>query len=171
MLCGNQQTPNQWSGWVKGWDIQFTSILALEKKTAEIWGVPNYRFFKLWNVCCQVAGSFWYLLTVQRVESCLSVQCDAMTDCPSPAFGCPIPIAFHHQPDNPIRLAWAQNSTVQSCLTATTSNFSFGIYQWAVPLVSNAGFVQKILYPLFWGVMTFRWGFFHTYKFKFWFLV
>lgn len=106
-----------------------------------------------------MAGSFWYLLTVQRVESCLSVQCEAMEHCPSTNFGCPLPIAYHHQPDVALRLAWAQNSTVQSCLNASASNFSFGIYSWAVPLVTDGQCVNKIVYPLFWGVMTFRWNF------------
>jgi hypothetical protein len=104
----------------------------------------------------QVVGSFWYLLTVQRVEACLGVQCKFVAHCKSTTFGCPVPISYHDQTTDPIRLAWAQNKTVQGCLAGNAGDFPFGIYEAGVPLVTDGRFIQKILYPLFWGVMTFR---------------
>jgi cyclic nucleotide gated channel len=104
----------------------------------------------------QVAGSFWYLLTVQRVETCLDLQSVRIADSPSTTFACPIPISFGHQPDDLMRMTWSQNTSVQGCLKGDADNFQYGIYLWAVPLVTDGRFVQKILYPLFWGVMTIR---------------
>lgn len=52
-------------------------------------------------------------------------------------------------------MTWSQNADVQGCLEGTAKNFSYGIYSWAVPLVTDGRFVQKILYPLFRGIMTF----------------
>lgn len=103
-----------------------------------------------------MAGSFWYLLTVQRVEACLGVQCKFVAHCKSTTFGCPVPISYRDQATDPIRLVWAQNKTVQGCLAGNAGDFPFGIYEDGVPLVTDGRFIQKIMYPLFWGVMTFR---------------
>lgn len=35
--------------------------------------------------------------------------------------------------------------------------FPYGIYQWALPVVSSRSITVKILYPIFWGLMTLRW--------------
>lgn len=79
-----------------------------------------------------------------------------MANCPSLPFACPAPVSFGYHPDNPVRMTWSQNADVQGCLEGTAKNFSYGIYSWAVPLVTDGRFVQKILYPLFRGIMTFR---------------
>jgi hypothetical protein len=70
--------------------------------------------------------------------------------------GCPVPIAFSKQPlDDINQVAWAENSNVTSCL-AGSGPFNFGIYGLSVPLVTDVIPVNKILLPLFWGVMTMR---------------
>jgi hypothetical protein len=69
--------------------------------------------------------------------------------------GCPVPIAFSKQPLDDLRVAWAQNRNVTGCLQAG-DDFGFGIYSLSVPLVTDVIPVNKILLPLFWGVMTMR---------------
>ncbi len=103
----------------------------------------------------QVAGSIWYLLTVQRVESCIHLQCKNMPGCNYSYMGCPVPIAFSKQPLDDLRVAWAQNPNVTGCLQGG-DDFGFGIYSLSVPLVTDVIPVNKILLPLFWGVMTMR---------------
>jgi len=34
--------------------------------------------------------------------------------------------------------------------------FKYGIYQWALPVISSNSLAVKILYPIFWGLMTLR---------------
>jgi cyclic nucleotide gated channel len=67
--------------------------------------------------------------------------------------GCPVPIAFSKQPLDDLRVAWAQNPNVTGCLQGG-DDFGFGIYSLSVPLVTDVIPVNKILLPLFWGVMT-----------------
>jgi len=84
-----------------------------------------------------------------------------MENCNPTYLGCPQTVAFSTQPlTNPNRLAWAQDPAIaNNCFSAGPmpgGNFSFGIYSLAVPLVTNNIPVNKILLPLFWGVMTMR---------------
>jgi hypothetical protein len=114
----------------------------------------------------QVAGSVWYLLAVQRVESCIYLQCKDMNDCRDVYMGCPSPISYGYQPtsQDPSRLAWAQDPTFDSqCLKggahSVAGNFSFGIYALAVPIVRDVHTpVNRIVLPLFWGIMTMRYA-------------
>ncbi|KAG0567847.1 hypothetical protein KC19_7G166200 [Ceratodon purpureus] len=133
-------------------------VRRLQRVTGYVFGTAASGFFLnliTYFICAHVAGSFWYLLTVQRVEACLGVQCKFVAHCKSTTFGCPVPISYHNQATDPIRLAWAQNKTVQGCLSGNAGDFPFGIYEDGVPLVTDGRFIQKILYPLFWGFMTF----------------
>lgn len=133
-------------------------VRRLQHVTGYIFGTASSGFFLnllAYFISAHVAGSFWYLLTVQRVETCLDLQSVRIADSPSTTFACPIPISFGHQPDDLMRMTWSQNTSVQGCLKGDADNFQYGIYLWAVPLVTDGRFVQKILYPLFWGVMTF----------------
>lgn len=41
------------------------------------------------------------------------------------------------------------------CLDAN-GPFRHGIYQWALPVISSNSITVKILYPIFWGLMTLR---------------
>lgn len=60
------------------------------------------------------------------------------------------------------RVAWAQDPAFDAlCLKggahSLTGNFSFGIYALAVPIVGDVHSpVNKIVLPLFWGIMTMR---------------
>lgn len=105
----------------------------------------------------------WYLLAVQRVESCIYVQCQAMSNCKDVYMGCPNTISAGIQPSHdPSRMAWVQDPTFDSqCLKggahSITGNFNFGIYALAVPIVGDVHApVNKVVLPLFWGIMTMR---------------
>jgi len=49
--------------------------------------------------------------------------------------------------------AGIQNDSV--CLNVDGA-FPYGIYNWALPVVSSNSLAVKILYPIFWGLMTLR---------------
>jgi cyclic nucleotide gated channel len=129
----------------------------LQRVTGYIFGSASWGFvlnLAAYFCAAHVAGSVWYLLTVQRVESCIHLQCASMPNCNSSYMGCPVPIAFSKQPlDDINQIAWAENSNITSCLTGS-GPFNFGIYGLSVPLVTDVIPVNKILLPLFWGVMT-----------------
>ncbi|KAJ7536036.1 hypothetical protein O6H91_12G054600 [Diphasiastrum complanatum] len=100
----------------------------------------------------QVAGSFWYLLAIQRVESCLHKACLEMDHCDLVHLGCSSPIRFRtpmSQLSPPGVVPNLNELTMQNSICNTTS-----IYQSAVPLVSTANGLQRMLYPIFWGLMT-----------------
>lgn len=44
------------------------------------------------------------------------------------------------------------------CLDAD-GPYQYGIYKWALPVVSSSSIAVKILYPIFWGLMTLRYIF------------
>ncbi|KAH9553090.1 hypothetical protein CY35_09G101200 [Sphagnum magellanicum] len=128
----------------------------LQRVTGYIFGTAFWGFvlnLAAYFCAAHVAGSIWYLLTVQRVESCIHLQCQNMPGCNYSYMGCPVPIAFSKQPLDDLRVAWAQNPNVTGCLHGG-DDFGFGIYSLSVPLVTDVIPVNKILLPLFWGVMT-----------------
>lgn len=43
------------------------------------------------------------------------------------------------------------------CLDAN-GPFRHGIYKWALPVISSNSITVKILYPIFWGLMTLRYS-------------
>ncbi|ESQ43047.1 hypothetical protein EUTSA_v10014149mg [Eutrema salsugineum] len=53
------------------------------------------------------------------------------------------------------RLAWAQNHQARSICLDINTNYTYGAYQWTIQLVSNESRSEKILFPIFWGLMTF----------------
>ncbi|KAG1368626.1 Cyclic nucleotide-gated ion channel 2 [Cocos nucifera] len=83
----------------------------------------------------KVAGGCWYVLAIQRVASCLQQQCMDELACES----------------NLTTAIGIQNIPV--CLNVN-GPFRYGIYNWALPVVSSNSLAVKILYPIFWGLMT-----------------
>ncbi|KAJ7546947.1 hypothetical protein O6H91_08G062000 [Diphasiastrum complanatum] len=108
-------------------------------------------------IAAHVAGACWYLLALQRVESCLHIQCTATMGCNTKNLGCPEPLLYGSQfADKVAKISsLGEGSQISSvCLQAGSSNFSYGIYAWAVPLVTTRNWLERILYPIFWGLMT-----------------
>ncbi|KAJ7565718.1 hypothetical protein O6H91_02G072400 [Diphasiastrum complanatum] len=108
-------------------------------------------------IAAHVAGACWYLLALQRVESCLHKHCEGTLGCDTKSLGCPAPLLYGSQfADNVARLSsLAEGSGLTSvCLQAGRGNFGYGIFAWAVPLVTTRNWLERILYPMFWGLMT-----------------
>lgn len=55
------------------------------------------------------------------------------------------------------QLFWGENREARSlCLIADHDKFGYGAYKWTVQLVTNDSRLEKILFPIFWGLMTLR---------------
>lgn len=54
------------------------------------------------------------------------------------------------------RLDWAENREARSTCLSGPDNYNYGAYSWTVQLVTNENRLEKILFPIFWGLMTLR---------------
>ncbi|KAH7544230.1 hypothetical protein JRO89_XS15G0132800 [Xanthoceras sorbifolium] len=52
------------------------------------------------------------------------------------------------------RLAWAENRNARSTCLQGSNGYDYGAYKWTVQLVKNDSRLEKILFPIFWGLMT-----------------
>ncbi|KAL9297788.1 hypothetical protein ACSQ67_023684 [Phaseolus vulgaris] len=109
-------------------------------------------------VASHAAGACWYLLGIQRAAKCLKVQCGKTSGCGMNILSCQSPIYYGSNKSllvrDRARLAWAENREVrQTCLNGP-DNYNYGAYRWTVQLVKNNNRLEKILFPIFWGLMT-----------------
>ncbi|CAD6333315.1 unnamed protein product [Miscanthus lutarioriparius] len=115
-------------------------------------------------VAAHAVGACWYLLGVQRASKCLKEQClqAAAGGCArSSAVACAAPLYYGGSPSSAgivgsgDRLAWARNAQVRgACLSSGGDNYQYGAYSWTVMLVANPSRVERMLLPIFWGLMT-----------------
>ncbi|KAJ7536035.1 hypothetical protein O6H91_12G054600 [Diphasiastrum complanatum] len=130
-------------------------VKRMQHATGYVFGTAWWGFalnLLAYLTAAHVAGSFWYLLAIQRVESCLHKACLEMDHCDLVHLGCSSPIRFRtpmSQLSPPGVVPNLNELTMQNSICNTTS-----IYQSAVPLVSTANGLQRMLYPIFWGLMT-----------------
>ncbi|KAJ8504022.1 hypothetical protein OPV22_004908 [Ensete ventricosum] len=103
-------------------------------------------------VASHAAGACWYLLGIQRATKCLNQQCMAMEGCALRTVACTEPLYYGVTEKQ--RLAWAENNSARSTCLDSGDNFEYGAYKWTVALVTNPSRVEKILLPIFWGLMT-----------------
>lgn len=121
--------------------------------------VTGYIFGTIWwgfglnliayFIASHVAGGCWYVLAIQRVASCLREQCHRTVNC-NLSLSCSQEICYRFS------LECANNITssgVPVCLNSD-GPFRYGIYKIALPVVSSKSISVKILYPIFWGLMT-----------------
>ncbi|XP_057769630.1 cyclic nucleotide-gated ion channel 2 isoform X2 [Salvia miltiorrhiza] len=102
--------------------------------------VTGYIFGTIWwgfalnliayFIASHVAGGCWYVLAIQRVALC---NADISLSCSSAA---------------------ASHLPINSTCFDVNGPFQYGIYKWALPVVSSNSIAVKILYPIFWGLMT-----------------
>ena len=100
----------------------------------------------------QAAGACWYLLGVQRAVSCLGQHCPRrnLLSCEDPVF-----YGIASVVNDSARANWERNVTARAtCLDNSNGDFDYGVFEWAVPLLTIDSRVEKILLPLFWGIMT-----------------
>ncbi|KAG5016633.1 hypothetical protein JHK85_022769 [Glycine max] len=131
----------------------------MQKVTGYIFGTIWWGFglnLIAYFIASHVAGGCWYVLAIQRVASCLRQQCERTNGC-NLSVSCSEEICYQSLlPASAIADSCGGNSTVVRkplCLDVQ-GPFKYGIYQWALPVISSNSLAVKILYPIFWGLMT-----------------
>jgi hypothetical protein len=119
--------------------------------------------FLLACCCMQAVGACWYLLGAQRATKCLREQyCDDGRDgCAATALACARPLYYGGGGGSTTavgadRLQWAGNSSARATCLDSGDDYEYGAYKWTVMLVASPSWVEKILLPIFWGLMTLR---------------
>lgn len=114
-------------------------------------------------LCCfmfttQAAGACWYLLGIQRAAKCLREQCGTANGCTPMILSCKEPIYYgaSSMVTERSRLAWGENHSARSLCINIINDYDYGAYKWTVQLVTNDSRLEKILFPIFWGLMTLR---------------
>lgn len=113
-----------------------------------------------WDDFVQVAGGCWYILAIQRVASCLRQQCDNRRNC-NISLSCSDEICYQFMlpadaVGNPCGGANSTTAIRKPLCLDVNGTFRYGIYKWALPVVSSQSATVKILYPIFWGLMSLR---------------
>ncbi|XP_038982156.1 cyclic nucleotide-gated ion channel 4-like [Phoenix dactylifera] len=106
-------------------------------------------------VAAHAIGACWYLLGIQRAANCLNEQCIATKGCGLKAVGCANPIYYGittASRDGEI-LSWANNANAREVCLDSQDKFDYGTYKWTVLLITNSSRLEKILLPIFWGLM------------------
>ncbi|KAI5077311.1 hypothetical protein GOP47_0007135 [Adiantum capillus-veneris] len=106
-------------------------------------------------IAAHVAGACWYLLASQRVGSCLIDRCKEGNSCSVKLLGCSKPIVYGLGSNEQTVSLGTNSMNFSVCFDSqNTQLYSYGIFQWAVPLVTGHSWSTKLLYPIFWGLMT-----------------
>ncbi|KAL4312705.1 hypothetical protein GQ457_01G005040 [Hibiscus cannabinus] len=107
-------------------------------------------------VASHAAGACWYLLGIQRSAKCLKEQCRGIENCDLRLLACKDPIYYGtgSMVGDRARLLWAENKQARSTCIEGPDNYDYGAYKWTVQLVTNDSRLEKILFPIFWGLMT-----------------
>ncbi|KAA3467599.1 Cyclic nucleotide-gated ion channel 4-like protein [Gossypium australe] len=107
-------------------------------------------------VASHAAGACWYLLGIQRSAKCLKEQCRGVENCDLRLLACKDPIYYgtRSMVRDRARLVWAENKQARSTCIDSPDNYDYGAYKWTVQLVTNDSRLEKILFPIFWGLMT-----------------
>ncbi|KAF7820498.1 cyclic nucleotide-gated ion channel 2 [Senna tora] len=132
----------------------------MQKVTGYIFGTIWWGFglnLLAYFIASHVAGGCWYVLAIQRVASCLQQQCERNPGC-NLSLSCSEEVCYQNLlPKSSLGNPCSGNSTTMArkqplCLDVE-GPFRYGIYQWALPVISSNSLAVKILYPIFWGLM------------------
>ncbi|XP_057855168.1 probable cyclic nucleotide-gated ion channel 20, chloroplastic [Cryptomeria japonica] len=139
--------------------VRFLPLLAGSSATGFIFESAWANFvinILIFILAGHVVGSCWYLFGLQRVNQCLRDVCNLATD--SSKTNCSSFIDCSHgekigtfsQMDT--WMVWRNNTNATDCLMGSNSkNFTYGIYNAAVPVTMESSFIKKYTYSLFWG--------------------
>ncbi|XP_050369995.1 cyclic nucleotide-gated ion channel 4 [Argentina anserina] len=107
-------------------------------------------------VAAHAAGACWYLLGIQRAEKCLKEQCRATAGCGLRILSCKDPFYYGKETSlkDIARIAWANNKQARSTCLDSSDHYDYGAFSWTVQLFTNTSRLEKILFPIFWGLMT-----------------
>ncbi|CAA7393531.1 unnamed protein product [Spirodela intermedia] len=136
----------------------------MQKVTGYIFGTIWWGFalnLAAYFIASHVAGGCWYVLAIQRVASCLRHECEGKNSCGLVPLACskelcyriPLPRGLGEYSCNSNLTMAAARKSFPECLQPEGA-FPYGIYSWALPVVSADSVSVKILYPIFWGLMT-----------------
>lgn len=135
----------------------------MQKVTGYIFGTIWWGFalnLIAYFIASHVAGGCWYVLAIQRVASCIQNQCEKKNNCDLVSLACSQEVCYRLPLLSGMNdLQCQSNITTMDirkdpvCLSVDGS-FPYGIYNWALPVVSSNSLAVKILYPIFWGLMT-----------------
>ncbi|EPS68288.1 cyclic nucleotide-gated ion channel 2, partial [Genlisea aurea] len=91
-----------------------------------------------YSLASHASGGCWYILSIERAAMCLS-QTRALMSCNRETW-----IQYFH----------TNSSTKKSvCFEENQTSFPYGIYQFALPLMTSNAFTIKLLYANLWGLM------------------
>ncbi|KAK1583168.1 hypothetical protein Q3G72_021480 [Acer saccharum] len=104
----------------------------------------------------QAAGACWYLLGIQKTLKCLRETCRDTHGCDLRLLACKDPIYYgtSSMVKDRARWAWGENRPARFTCLQGSNNYDYGAYKWTVQLVTNDSRLEKILFPIFWGLMT-----------------
>ncbi|KAL2476132.1 Cyclic nucleotide-gated ion channel 4 [Abeliophyllum distichum] len=107
-------------------------------------------------VASHAVGACWYLLGIQRAAKCLKKQCMLTKGCNLRTMACQEPIYYGTSSliKDRSRFIWGENKNARSTCLENYDNFDYGAYKWTVQLITNESRLEKILFPIFWGLMT-----------------
>ncbi|XP_016514067.1 cyclic nucleotide-gated ion channel 4 [Nicotiana tabacum] len=107
-------------------------------------------------VASHAVGACWYLLGIQRAAKCLKEQCRVTKGCGLNMLACQEPIYYGTSSlvKEKSRLIWGETSNARFTCLNNGENFDYGAYKWTVQLFANENRFEKILLPIFWGLMT-----------------
>lgn len=132
----------------------------MQKVTGFIFGTIWWGFglnLIAYFIASHVAGGCWYVLAIQRVVSCLQKQCQRNARC-NLSLSCSEEVCYQFLSSaGSIGDSCGGNSTftVRKPLCLDGSGpYNYGIFKLALPVVSSNSAAVKILYPIFWGLMT-----------------
>ncbi|KAJ8750354.1 hypothetical protein K2173_014269 [Erythroxylum novogranatense] len=121
----------------------------MQKVTGYIFGTIWWGFalnLAAYFIASHVAGGCWYVLAIQRVSYCLNQQCGSKANCK-------LALSCSKEVEACCQFLSSTSTVGKSCLDVN-GPFKYGIYKWALPVISSDSLAVKILYPIFWGLMT-----------------
>ncbi|KAH7673464.1 cyclic nucleotide gated channel protein [Dioscorea alata] len=136
----------------------------MQKVTGYIFGTIWWGFalnLISYFIASHVAGGCWYVLAIQRVASCLRQQCEKNNNCDLVSLACSKELCYRMFLPSGLKELTCDSNFERSIGSKNTpmcldidGPFNYGIYNWALPVVSSNSLVVKVLYPIFWGLMT-----------------
>ncbi|KAJ8627190.1 hypothetical protein MRB53_020497 [Persea americana] len=136
---------------------RFLRIIPLNselKRTAGVFAETAWAgavYYLLWYILAShIIGAFWYLLAIEREDTCWNSACKSTPSCKPDFLYC----GNQHLAGFK---TWNDSSSAvlgNSCPTGSDSPFDFGIYSQALSseTVASRKFVSKFCYCLWWGL-------------------
>ncbi|XWS17789.1 hypothetical protein CRYUN_Cryun33cG0097800 [Craigia yunnanensis] len=123
------------------------------KRTAGVfvetaWAGAAY-YLLLYMLCSHIVGAFWYLLAVERNDTCWQEACNDSDKCNKQFLYC-----GNHQMEGSEIWDGIKDSVLGDNCPSDNSSFDFGIFAQALSsgIVSSTKFFSKYCYCLWWGL-------------------